>query len=259
MGDDVCARPDGGIATDTRRNEVERKFPIVEVFGPVLQGEGALIGATTHFIRFGGCDYRCLWCDTPNAVIPELIQQAATSMTTTEIVSAITSLAPANWVTLSGGNPALFDCEDLIRRLRLELGYSIAIETQGSMFKDWFKHCDLITVSPKPPSSQMASRLNVNVLYDILRLRYNSYTKVVLKVPISDEEDLAWAKDQIVARCRYDIETYFQPVRWSTKTDNDSKLFMLGRLDWLASRVLGDPDLKNVRVLPQMHALLGMR
>ncbi len=34
---------------------------IAEVFGPTIQGEGALIGEPTVFVRTGGCDYRCAW------------------------------------------------------------------------------------------------------------------------------------------------------------------------------------------------------
>ena len=44
---------------------------ISEIFGPTVQGEGALIGRPTVFVRTGGCDYRCSWCDTLYAVLPE--------------------------------------------------------------------------------------------------------------------------------------------------------------------------------------------
>ena len=43
---------------------------IAEVFGPTIQGEGALIGEPTVFVRTGGCDYRCAWCDSMHAVDP---------------------------------------------------------------------------------------------------------------------------------------------------------------------------------------------
>ncbi len=44
---------------------------ISEIFGPTVQGEGPLIGRPTVFVRTGGCDYRCGWCDTLYAVLPE--------------------------------------------------------------------------------------------------------------------------------------------------------------------------------------------
>jgi len=44
---------------------------VSEIFGPTVQGEGALIGTQTLFVRTGGCDYRCSWCDTGYAVLPK--------------------------------------------------------------------------------------------------------------------------------------------------------------------------------------------
>src|SRR5207247_11308106 len=44
---------------------------ISEIFGPTIQGEGPLIGRPTVFVRTAGCDYRCAWCDTLYAVLPE--------------------------------------------------------------------------------------------------------------------------------------------------------------------------------------------
>ena len=47
------------------------RITISEIYGPVIQGEGAVIGKPTVFVRTGGCDYRCSWCDSPYAVLPE--------------------------------------------------------------------------------------------------------------------------------------------------------------------------------------------
>jgi len=44
---------------------------ISELYGPVIQGEGAVIGNPTVFVRTGGCDYACRWCDSKFAVLPE--------------------------------------------------------------------------------------------------------------------------------------------------------------------------------------------
>ena len=41
---------------------------VSEIFGPTIQGEGALIGLPTVFVRTGGCDFRCSWCDSLHAV-----------------------------------------------------------------------------------------------------------------------------------------------------------------------------------------------
>ena len=44
---------------------------ISEIFGPTIQGEGPLIGIPTIFVRTGSCDYRCSWCDSLYAVLPQ--------------------------------------------------------------------------------------------------------------------------------------------------------------------------------------------
>ena len=40
------------------------KVPVLEIFGPTFQGEGAVIGQKTMFVRTAGCDYSCSWCDS---------------------------------------------------------------------------------------------------------------------------------------------------------------------------------------------------
>ena len=55
-----------------------RGYPVIEIFGPTIQGEGSEAGLATHFIRVGGCDYRCSWCDTMYAVDPAAVRANAT-------------------------------------------------------------------------------------------------------------------------------------------------------------------------------------
>src|SRR5215831_5300129 len=54
-----------------RISTMRESIAISEIFGPTVQGEGPLIGQPTVFVRTGGCDYRCVWCDTLYAVLPE--------------------------------------------------------------------------------------------------------------------------------------------------------------------------------------------
>jgi 7-carboxy-7-deazaguanine synthase len=87
----------------------DKEFRIAEIFGPTIQGEGVHAGYPCHFVRFGGCDYRCRWCDSPHAVLPELVA-ALPKMTAEQICNRVRSLpGHPKWVVLSGGNPALFD------------------------------------------------------------------------------------------------------------------------------------------------------
>jgi 7-carboxy-7-deazaguanine synthase len=117
-------------------NPTARSIPISEIFGPTIQGEGALIGRPTVFVRTGGCDFRCNWCDTLYAVLPEY-KNEWTPLSPEQIVARVLELSRGAGilVTLSGGNPALHDFSEL-----LELGrsknLSFALETQGSVARD---------------------------------------------------------------------------------------------------------------------------
>src|SRR5687767_8277517 len=106
---------------------------VSEIFGPVLQGEGALIGRPTVFVRTGGCDMRCVWCDTLYAVLPEFRDEWQ-SMMAEEIVERVLHLSQdkPTLVTLSGGNPALQPLEPLLD-LGHATGLRFALETQGSV------------------------------------------------------------------------------------------------------------------------------
>ncbi|TIV44134.1 MAG: radical SAM protein, partial [Mesorhizobium sp.] len=84
------------------------RIRISEIFGPTVQGEGPLIGRPTVFVRTGGCDYRCRWCDTLYAVLPEF-REDWTLMTPNAILTEVERLSNSArvLVSLSGGNPAL--------------------------------------------------------------------------------------------------------------------------------------------------------
>ena len=80
---------------------------VSEIFGPTVQGEGSVIGKPTVFVRTGGCDYRCSWCDSKFAVLPEF-RSTWPRMSPEEVFAEVKRLSPCPiLVTLSGGNPAL--------------------------------------------------------------------------------------------------------------------------------------------------------
>lgn len=218
--------------------------PIVEIFGPVIQGEGAMIGRQTHFVRLGGCDYRCSWCDTLYAVLPEQVRANSTGMSAAEIVARLRQLSPRTpWVTLSGGNPALHHLCQLVDELHAA-GYRVTVETQGSLYRDWLERCDLVTVSPKPPSSGMEPDLTV---LD----RFVHLPEANLKVVVFDEADFAFAR---AIHRRYPGIPFYLQV--GNVVGDDSTEALLRKLDWLATRTLADPEMGEAVVLPQLHVLL---
>ncbi len=130
---------------------------VSEIFGPTIQGEGMLIGLPTVFVRTGGCDYRCSWCDSLHAV-DSRFRHDWEMMSPDAVWQKVIALSGGQpvMVSLSGGNPAIQPLGPLIDRGHGE-GYRFALETQGSVPKQWFADLDVLVLSPKPPSSEMTT------------------------------------------------------------------------------------------------------
>jgi len=228
---------------------------VSEIFGPTIQGEGALIGVPTVFVRTGGCDYRCVWCDSLHAVDQEYRHDwhplsASAVMTEIETLSGGTPLT----VTLSGGNPAIQPFGDLIA-LGHAKGYTFAMETQGSVAKDWFADLDHLILSPKPPSSKMDTDWDV---FDACLKAAQNKPKTILKIVIFDDGDYAYAKQ---AAARYpNLPLYLQPGN-DTPPQNGEDNAAIDQTDitdkmlWLVDKVTTDQWF-TATVLPQLHVML---
>jgi len=229
---------------------------VSEVFGPVLQGEGALIGKPTVFVRTGGCDMRCVWCDTLYAVLPEFRHewQPLTAQVIIERVLHLSQGKPI-LVTLSGGNPALQPLEPLLD-LGHAAGLRFALETQGSVARSWFAKLEHLALSPKPPSSRM--KIDWQKLQACVEAASCS-TQAVLKIVIFDESDYQFARE---AAARFPaLPIYLQAGNHTPpQADNDwaaqpDIAGIAARLEWLLGRVIAD-GWNDVTVLPQLHTIL---
>lgn len=240
---------------------LDKTLLISEIFGPVVQGEGPLIGTPTVFVRTGGCDYQhCSWCDTLYAVLPKYKDEWL-KLTSKEVLNGIYNLSNNKpiLVTLSGGNPALQEFREIIISARVR-NYQFAVETQGSRNPSWFDFLDYLILSPKPPSSKMET--------DWEMLKACSHTQAVktyLKVVVFDEVDYQYAKEvrsQIPSIPFYlqtgsdylddfDVDEKFTQDGFK----NDQKTSILARIDWLQRKVLED-RWNDVCVLPQLHTLI---
>lgn len=169
--------------------------PIAEVFGPTIQGEGPVIGVPTVFVRVGGCDYRCSWCDTGYAVDP-VNKDRWLSMSPDQIVDTVEALARGPiMVALSGGNPALFDGLRLVAQALRAKGYQVMMETQGSVPKIWLGNLDLLVVSPKGPSSGQPWTPGVRQkLEQTIACAASGGATIALKFVVGDDDDYRFAK-----------------------------------------------------------------
>ncbi len=226
---------------------------ISEIFGPTIQGEGALIGRPTVFVRTGGCDYRCDWCDTLHAVDSEYRHEWK-PMSAQDIMARVEELsggAPL-MITLSGGNPAIQPLGELIR-LGKDKGYEFAMETQGSVSQKWFADLDVLTLSPKPPSSGEATHWGK--LASCVDIAAHS-ADIAMKLVVKDEIDYNYARE--VAQRYPLLPLFLQPVNHTPPSEDSDAVDMDGVMDrmrWLVDRVLED-QWYDVTVLPQLHVLL---
>ena len=241
----------------------EHELPVIEIFGPTIQGEGPNCGTVTHFIRFAGCSYRCTWCDTPEAVIPSEIVKHREFMNTHEIILALHKLGPSPWITFTGGDPCLQDLHELISLIRHSFpNVKIAVETQGAKEASWLSKCDYVVVSPKPPSSGEIT--DMTTLHKVISRAGAGHT--ALKVVIFDDNDFKYAKDIRARLPSYPFTLQVGTVRDEdedfnpsvTVQDNILEAYRVIVEDCLRDEMFKDtkPDHGEIRLLPQLHTLI---
>lgn len=227
------------------------RIPVMEIFGPTIQGEGMVMGQKTMFVRTAGCDYSCSWCDSkftwdgtgtsiskhPEDIIEELIQTGGKAF---------------SHVTISGGNPALHKGIAELVDLCHQQGWKVAVETQASIWQDWLAEIDDITLSPKPPSSGMSTDFaKLDFFIDKLQ-----NANVSLKVVVFDRNDFAYAEN---LHQRYPAVPFFlQTGNEDTATTDDTQLVadLLQRYEQLIDYHVRSSVMNDVKVLPQLHTLV---
>jgi 7-carboxy-7-deazaguanine synthase len=166
-------------------------LPVMESFY-TLQGEGFHQGRAAYFIRLGGCDVGCVWCDVkeswdaekhPKRTVDSLVQEVERT--------------PAKLVVITGGEPLMHNLETLTLALQMA-GFETNIETSGShpLSGDW----NWICLSPKKFKEPLPG---------ILPFANE------LKVVIFNKTDFDWA-EKYAALVKADCKLYLQP-EWDKK------------------------------------------
>ncbi|RXK17997.1 7-carboxy-7-deazaguanine synthase QueE [Macrococcus sp. DPC7161] len=232
---------------------MSKKIPVLEIFGPTIQGEGMVIGRKTMFVRTAGCDFSCSWCDskfTWDGSAKEDIRMMEAEAIYDKLIKIGKSF---DHVTISGGNPALIKNMNTLIDFLHENNIKVALETQGSRWQDWMINIDDLTISPKPPSSSM--KQDLNVLDEVIQNLDLSKQQVSLKVVIFNDEDYQFAK---MIHKRYpNIPFYLQVGNpYLDETVENHTILLLERYENLINQVMDDVEMNACYVTPQLHTLI---
>lgn len=238
-----------------------KQYPINEIFGPTIQGEGPNAGRRTWFVRFAGCDYDCYWCDTKYAVSPKYAGWSREMLTSGQIMGKLIDLGIRMYdmVTLSGGNPALFVDEELVEAFADSSIY-LAMETQGSrlLLPGVARRIHTLVVSPKPPSSLMSDKVDLNTLVQLLTIDREDGVSA-LKYVIFSREDAEWiaALETDLLGSQFAYPNIRRYLSVGTVLDSkDSTTQILNSYRNVADLIISDPRFRNFIGLPQLHVLL---
>ncbi len=177
----------------------QTSYPVMEHFY-TIQGEGAYTGHAAYFIRLGGCDVGCHWCDVKESWPID----AHPKFETKQLVKLVNN-AKANLAVITGGEPLMHNCRDLTDSLK-SAGIRTHIETSGAYNPtgDW----DWFCLSPKK------FKLPVENAYKIAH---------ELKIIIFNKSDFEFAEQQLQALMKFTIrnttvKVYLQP-EWSKRDE----------------------------------------
>ncbi len=146
------------------------KLPVMEEFY-TLQGEGYNMGKAAYFVRIGGCDVGCSWCDSKESWNEKLFPPILVDKLVENVLEV-----KAKTVVITGGEPSLYPL-DYFTQLLQDKGVKTMVETSGAheLSGKW----DWICLSPKkysPPRNSVYPNADE------------------LKVIIQHEADLKWAE-----------------------------------------------------------------
>lgn len=165
---------------------------VCEIFASI-QGESTYAGMPCVFVRMTGCNLRCSYCDTTYAY------DEGKDMSEDEIIGFVKKYG-IKLVEITGGEPLLQkDILSLTEKL-LDDGFSVLIETNGSVsIKDIDKRA-VIIIDIKTPKSGMSDKMNLDNL-NLLK------SGDELKFVITDREDYEWTKEfikryQLINKCK---------------------------------------------------------
>ncbi len=148
--------------TEKTQDKSTKQLPLMEAFY-TIQGEGHYSGRAAYFIRLGGCDVGCVWCDVkeswdvekhPHTPVSEMVKNAVDSGT--------------ELVVITGGEPAMYDLTELVKQLHAH-DLEVAIETSGAYAfdgdVDWYCFSPKKFKAPVEEAYRRADELKVVIFH----------------------------------------------------------------------------------------------
>ena len=168
-------------------------LPLMEHFY-TLQGEGRFTGHASYFIRLGGCDVGCVWCDVKESWDASKHPLVPITEIVASVVASGTKIA-----VITGGEPMMHNLDELTAMLKAR-GIRTHVETSGAhpLSGTW----DWICLSPKKFKAP---------LDELIAVAHE------LKTVIYNKTDFAWA-EQFAAKVSKDCLLYLQP-EWSKSAE----------------------------------------
>lgn len=168
-------------------------LPLMEDFY-TIQGEGFYQGSAAYFIRLGGCDVGCVWCD-----VKESWDASAHPLVSVAEMTERARNSGANIVVVTGGEPVMYDLSALTETLKAA-GLRTHLETSGAypITGTW----DWICFSPK----------KFKVPHDSVMERADE-----LKVIVYNKSDFAWG-EEFAAKANKQCQLFLQP-EWSKEKE----------------------------------------
>ncbi len=229
---------------------------ISEVFSS-LQGEGPYLGKKQIFVRFGRCNMHCVYCDEVDKMQKENFEKVSLGDLHEQVLKLEAGQGTPPPVSLPGGEPLFYSdfLSEFLPVLKAS-GFQVYLETNGTMpaqLKKHLAHIDIIAMDIKPPTST-----GDRAFWDQHRefLRAAAAKKVFVKVVITSRttrEDIERSVE-LVAGLDNSIPFIFQPESEATGISMEALDVIQKDFMGIAAKHLAD-----VRVIPQMHKIWGVR
>lgn len=252
---------------------------VFSVFSSV-QGEGVYLGVPQIFIRFTGCNIRCSYCDTTEALTPQAItriEQTPFSDNLKLIPNPISmevliesvkhlnaSFAGFHSIALTGGEPLMYVgfLKNLLSLLK-QTGLQILLETNGTLpdqLEKIIPLLDIVSMDIKIPSDVQKGQIEWEKTERFLRIACQR--KCYVKIIVSNQQALKLDKElvtasELISRVKSDIPVVIQPAFYETNHQKNYTFSSVKRL--LEVYQIFRVNNSDIRIIPQMHKLIGWR